>query len=235
MKNFLLPFAALSTLCVTGPAFAQNNDQTAVEQELENDLNVIWGKRREVKVVQKRSVEKDGRFELGVFASVIPNDDFVIYMPFGLRADYHLSEAFAVELSFAYALDFETDLAEFLESETGVNVNRASILEKINMYYNADFLWAPLYGKINFLGNKLAHFETFVGLGFGLFHTTESEPTNPDGNSAIKPSGNTILGFRWFINDLVNIRTEYRHYFFQKFKGGVSMPAELSLGVGFTL
>ena len=46
---------------------------------------------------------------------------------------------------------------------------------------------------------------------------------------------NAVLGFRWFINDHFNIRTDYRHYFFQKFGGGVSIPAEFSLGLGFLI
>ncbi len=233
--NKLLPFVALGAFSWTGTTFAQDADASAAsaEKQLEDELDLFWGHRREVKVVQKRSVEKDGRLELTVFGSVIPNDDFIIYTPLGGRVGYHFSEAFAVELSGAYALDFQTDLAEFLESETGVGVNRATILETIDWYANASLLWSPFYGKINFLGHKLAHFETYLGLGFGIFHTTESEPTEPEGNPAFKPCGNTVLGFRWFINDLINIRTEYRHFFFQKFEGGVSMPVELSLGVSF--
>ena len=51
----------------------------------------------------------------------------------------------------------------------------------------------------------------------------------------MKPAGNTVLGFRWFISDMFNIRTEYRQHFFQKFGGGVSIPVELSLGLGVTI
>ena len=40
---------------------------------------------------------------------------------------------------------------------------------------------------------------------------------------------------RWFISDMFNIRTEYRQHFFQKFGGGVSIPVELSLGLGVTI
>ena len=40
---------------------------------------------------------------------------------------------------------------------------------------------------------------------------------------------------RWFINNSFNIRTEYRQHFFKKFQGGVSIPVELTLGVGLTI
>ncbi len=44
-----------------------------------------------------------------------------------------------------------------------------------------------------------------------------------------------MLGFKWFMLDWLNFRTEYRQYFFQKFQGGVSIPVELTAGLGFLL
>ena len=64
-------------------------------------------------------------------------------------------------------------------------------------------------------------------MGFGLFQTSEFDPQLGE-SAANKPSGNTIFGFRWFITDMFNVRTEYRQYFFEKFGGGVSIPAEES-------
>jgi outer membrane beta-barrel protein len=206
---------------------------TEAEKALERDLAMFWGKRRQVKVVQKRAVEKDGRFELTLNTAIIPNDDFIVYYPQGLRAGYHFSEAFEVELSGSLAVDVDSGLTEFLETEAGLR--RADLQETVKFYYNVSLLWAPIYGKISFLGAKLAHFETFVGMGLGAFHTTEFPEGNPQGNDVIKPAANTVLGFRWFINDSFNIRTEYRHFFFEKFDGGVSMPVELSLGLGFMI
>jgi len=263
MNKVLLRFAALAAMVLaSGPTWAQDapegetpaaegvdsgegeaeagqaevSDATATKAErvLERDLALFWGNRREIKTVQKRLVEKDGRFELMPYASIIPNDEFIVYYPVGLRIGYHFSEAFSVEASYAYAIQQETKLATFLEAE-GIGLKRADIQEKISMFYNANILWAPFYGKLSFLGYKLTHFESYIGLGVGLFNTTEFPAENPNGNDKNKISGNTIVGFRWFINDTLNLRTEYRQYFFQKFQGGVSIPAEISLGLGITL
>lgn len=254
MTKVLVLAAALAAASTLTPAYAQegasdaateaapaapaggaidNAVATEAEKNLEADLAMFWGKRREVKVVQKRAVEKDGRFEITPNFSVIPNDDFIMYFPVGLRVGYHLSEAFAVELSGSYAIQSNTGLTDFLEQEAGLR--RADLQEEISLYYNLSLLWAPIYGKISVLGYKLAHFETYVGLGVGLVHTTEIPEGNPEGNDVNKPAANTVLGFRWFINDWLNVRTEYRHFFFEKFDGGVSMPVELSLGVGFMI
>lgn len=246
MRKMLSLAAALAAFAGVPSALAQENapaentetaadsaSATAAEKALEQDLELFWGKRREVKVVQKRAVEKDGRFEITPAFGIIPNDDFIVYYPVGLRAGYHISEAFAVELSAMYGLDSDSGLSAFLHEEVGLR--RAELQETLSLYYNVSLLWAPIYGKISLLGLKLAHFETFIGLGVGAVHTKEIPEGNPDGNDVIKPAANTVLGFRWFITDWMNVRTEYRHFFFEKFNGGVSMPVELSLGLGFMI
>lgn len=226
--------ADASAADAAGDAAAEDDSATEAEKELEEDMDLFWGKRRRIKIVQKRLYEKDSRLDLNLYGGIIPNDDFVVYYPTGLRFGYNFSEAFSVEASFAYALEQRSDLATFLENPP-IGLKRADIQEIINYYYNVSILWAPIYGKVGFLGSKLTHFELFVGVGGGVMHTEEFPENNPDGNAARKPAGNTVLGFRWFITDLVNIRTEYRHFFFEKFKGGISTPVELTLGLGFTI
>ncbi|MSP71366.1 MAG: outer membrane beta-barrel domain-containing protein [Myxococcales bacterium] len=264
MKKDLLVFSTLCALASVGPAFAQespatpeapppaaveapvaeaapagadvsDSSATAAEKQLEEDLNLFWGKRREVSVVQKRLVEKDGRLELTAAFSTIPNDDFILYWPIGLRAGYHFAEAFAVEASFQYALQQPTDLTKFLETDPSIELNQAEIREKIDMFYDLALLWSPIYGKISVLGQKLTHFETYVGLGAGIFHTTTKRADNPNPQAEIKPAGSAIVGFRWLLTDHLDIRTDYRHHFYQKFGGGVSKPAEVSLGIGLLI
>ena len=133
----------------------------------------------------------------------------------------------------------ESDLGTFLEENASVDLNKADILETVQMYYGISVLWAPIYGKISLLGVKLTHFDAYFGGGFGIFHTNEKPEQGSQGNlgnDVVKPSANTVLGFRWFLTEKVNLRTEYRQHFFQKIDrlGGVSRPVELSIGVGLT-
>ncbi len=251
MKKLLCVFAASSLMVGTAqaqdaekaaetsaasPETAPDADASATNAEkvLEQDLDLIWGEKRKIQVVEPRLYHKSERFELTAFAASIPNDDFMIYFPLGLRAGYHISEAFTVELSYAYALQSQTDLAKFLEGN-GIDLKRAEVQEKIEMYAGAAMLWAPIYGKISLLGQKLTHFETYVGLGLGVVFSETTESTNPEPQAQRKPAANTIFGFRWFIDDTFNIHTEYRHFFFEKHEGGVSIPAEFSLGLGVIL
>ena len=232
-------FTALCALLTLGflstGALAQESEPAQSQaSQLEDDLALFWGKKREVKIVQRREFIKDGKMEASVFGGIIPNDDFIFYITPTARFGYHFAESFMVEGSFAYAMERDTGLKSFLE-DSDIGLKSADIREFIEMYYNANILWSPIYGKISFLGTKLTHFDTFIGLGIGFFHTRAREDdTNPDFQSRLKPSANTVLGFRWHITDLINVRTEYRHYFFEKALGGISKPVEVSLGVGFS-
>ncbi len=232
------PSSESSGASEAAPAADEVSDDTATkaEKELEGDLAEIWGQQREIEVVQKRLFEKDGRLEFTLFGSTIPNDDFIVYYPLGGRIGYHISESFDVEASFAYALNQDTGLTEFLKTDPAIGLKEADIEEIIQFYYHVDLLWSPIYGKISLLGAKLTHFDTYIGLGAGLVHKTERTPgDNFQQNEVRKPAANIAAGFRWFLTDSFNVRTEYRHMFFEKARGGVSKPVELSLGVGFLL
>lgn len=227
----------LTCLAVVNPAKAEesSSDGLSSQAALEEDLALVWGTNREVKVVQRREFVKDGRIEAAAFGGVVPNDDFLIYYTAGFRVGYHFTESLMVEASFSKSFQNDTGLTDFLVEE--IEINQAEIREKIQMFYNVNILWSPIYGKLSFLGTKLTHFDTFIGLGVGAFHNDERDKdSNPQPTAVIKPAANTVLGFRWHITDMINIRTEYRHYFFQKVAriGGISKPVELSLGVGFS-
>lgn len=211
---------------------AETKSSSNAEKQLQQDMNLFWGARRKIETVQKRLFLKDGKLELTPYFGVVPNDDFIVYLPMGLRAGYHFSEAFAVEASFAYVTDQDSDLASFLVDEIGLN--RAQLRQVVKMYYNVNLLWAPIYGKLSFLGTKLTHFDLYVGIGMGNTHLDEYSELNPEPNNKTDNfGGNYIVGFRWYITDLINVRTDFRHYFFQKVGGGISKLTELTAGAGF--
>jgi outer membrane beta-barrel protein len=233
LKHIL--FVTLGLIALSSPlAWAEEGSKKNTAPAIDEDLSLFWGKRREVKVVQRRNFIKDGKIEALLYGGMIPNDDFIVYYTTGFRVGYHFTESFMVEGSFAKAFETSSELKTYLET-SDIGLKRADILEFIQFYYNLNLLWSPIYGKISVLGKKLTHFDTFIGLGVGLFHTkSREEETNPVPQDETKPAANTIIGFRWHITDLINIRTEYRHYFFKGPRDtGTSMPVELNLGVGF--
>jgi outer membrane beta-barrel protein len=226
-------------LCFSSNAWSQENSDTpkatTAKSRLDQDMKMFWGKTRKIKVVQKRLFIKDKAMEALIHGGMIPNDDFLVYYSTGIRFGYHFTESLMVEGSYTHLFDAPSELSDFLEG-SDIGLRRADIREIMKLYYNVSVLWSPIYGKISLLGQKLTHFDTYIGLGMGLYHTDAQESDeNPIPQAQVKPGGLVSLGFRWHLTDDFNIRTEYRNHFFQKALGGVSFPVEINLAVGFKL
>ena len=222
------------------PTLAETTEEvdvstTSPEDQIEKDLALFWGKKREVKVVQRRLFSKDGKLDLTLGGGIVPNDDFLVYYLGTFRLGYHFAESFEVEASGNFAFDQKSGLGEFL-SNSDIGLKDAQIREFIRQFYTINVLWSPIYGKVSLLGQKLVHFDIFLGAGLGLMLTEGFEsPENPDKQSKSKLAANLALGFRWHINQQFSVRTEYRHYFFEKIAGGgLSTPIGLNLGVTTT-
>lgn len=224
------------------PVFAETSEDSDQDQvltpqdQIEKDLALFWGKKREVKVVQRRLFSKDGKLDLTIGGGIIPNDDFLVYYLSTARVGYHFAESFEVEASGSFAFEQLSGLGDFLRNESDIGLKDAQIREFIRQFYNISVLWSPVYGKVSFLGQKLTHFDVFLGAGLGLMFTEGYEsPENPDLQSKSKLAANIALGFRWHINNQFSIRTEYRHYFFEKIAANeLSTPIGLNLGVTTT-
>ena len=225
------------------PSFAQDSSSEdsaeaplTPEGQIEQDLALFWGKKREVKVVQRRSYVKDGKIDVTLNGGVVPNDDFLVYYLTGLRVGYHFAESFAVEGSFNMAFDQLSGLSDYLRNESEIGLKDAQIREFIKFFYNVSVLWSPIYGKISVLGQKLAHFGVYTGLGLGMMHTEGYvSPENPEPQPQTKPAANAILGFRWHLTDMFSLRTEYRHFFFEKIAANeLSTPIALNFGLTAT-
>lgn len=246
----LLVLGAL-TLIAPGAALAQdearddefNPDPPVADTEklgngsVDSDLDLYWGGRRDVQVVEGMLYDKSGRFELGLFGGVIPNDPFLTYVPFGARLDYHFANSVAVEVGGSWAgVALDSELTTFLKDNRQVDVE--TDLRDIQQWRaNAAVVWSPLYGKLALLQRKLSHFDLYVLAGFGVV-STQLPNADRDGTvSEIKPEGIAGLGVRVFVNDWLSVRTEYRQGFFAEGgdEGGVAVPVELTLGLAFLL
>jgi outer membrane beta-barrel protein len=220
-------------------AFAQEKNQApTANPTLEKDLALFWGKKREIKVIQKREFEKNGKWELTAGGGIVPNDEFTFYGLAMLKAGYHLSESLAIEAQYSENFKKDTELKSELESIPELPITNVPVYEQLQRNVTLNVMWAPIYGKISFLGSKLTHFDTYLTLGIGFMMNKYRKEGNPDLQDKNDPAANVGIGFRWFITDKVNIRTEYRQHFFKKATipgvgSGLSMPAEITLGVGF--
>lgn len=203
---------------------------------LDRYLDQYWGQKREVKVIQKRLFMKDGRHEFGVFFGTIPNDEFLMYYPLGLRYNYYFSEDIGIELFGSYLIEQQSDLADFLsDRESGFGIAIKTHLPQILVWTaGLEGLWSPIHGKIGVFTTKLAHFDWHLALGAGAIGTTVStREEGGDRKSKTDVAGNIGTGLRFYLADWAALRLEYRNYFYAAEAGGVSYPAEITIGAAF--
>ncbi len=211
-------------LCAAVP-FALAQEASPLDKELDK----VWGKERDVKVIQKRVFEKDSRHEFSLLAGMIPNDEFFNYYPLGVRYDYFLSESLGIEVAGAYLIQQGTDLKATIEQFQGINM--AQPLRKLQWYAGASAYWSPFHGKLAAFSSKLTHFDLAVVLGAGVLATKKlgggTETNKYD------PMAQVGLGFQFFLTDMLAVRIDYRHFFYWvSERERISYPAEITLGLG---
>lgn len=230
----LIVMACASALCLAGST-ANAQDETA----LDRDLDKYWGEKREIRTIQKRLFMKETRFEFTLFGGVIPNDDFQVHYPLGGRAAYFFSEDIAAELSGAYTFRQESNLREFLTDqfeEGGGADAQIFIRQQIQWYAHADIIWSPFHGKVGLFTTKLFHFDFYIAAGVGVMGLEVDEPgADATAEAHYKVAGNVGCGVAAYMLDFLALRLDYRHFFheFAGSGGGLSYPAELTLGVAF--
>lgn len=233
MKGGQLFFTLLGcvTMCFSSPAFADEVTQ------LDREFDLVWGKERDIKVIEKRMFEKDGRHEFGILLGIAPNDDFWNYYPIGFRYDYYFMEQLGIEFAGAYVISQSTKLKEFILDNFGVSkhgaIASAGIPQSVEWYAGLNVYWVPIHGKIAAMTEKIASFDLGLIVGVGAIGTK----VYPAEDHTVGVMGNVGLGFHFYITDMLALRADYRHYIFPaddsgytQGGGGARQMAEITLG-----
>jgi outer membrane beta-barrel protein len=236
-------------LCAWIPvAFAEEGAPAQEERTaLDQNLDKVWGKERDVKVIQKRVFEKDQRHEIGILVGIIPNDSFFNYFPVGLRYDYFLNESVAIELSGAYVPSVDTNLRKDLLKFSGNAISSVQIPEKVTWYAGINAYWAPIHGKLSIFNAKLTSFDIGLLVGLGVIGSEtynnlhkKWEARKSYGSVPFNFQANLGLGMHLFLTDYLALRLDYRHYIFpaypdggSEWSNGVRSLAEVTLGLGY--
>ncbi len=217
--------SAFLLLGLPGRALAQHEDAVAPLAD------ALWQPPTEV--VQARLVEKRRAFELVAFVGVIPNDAFLVYLPLGLRAAYHFSEQWAIELSFEANLSVETGLREYLEQHDAEL--RARLRDRQQLRSGASAVWSPVYGKLA-VGRAVLHFDGYLLGGAGVLRTAEAQEVAQP--AAIRPDFHLGAGLRGLFGSRWVVRLELRQYLYVRAHeagGGLGAASEIALCAGALL
>lgn len=226
--TLVLVFASVAMLGNQTEASAQAEPTVSPDEQDE----MYWAEQRQIRVLQRRMFEKDGRLELSLYAGVIPNDPFIQYHPMGLRLGYYLQENIGLELSGFYIgeiLRHETDVADIVRNRYGGEVD---VLDQQLWGANMMGTWTPLYGKFA-AGRRIVQFDWNFGAGVGVVGTSSVSADGLTNESTPKPQVLLGTGWTFWLSNHLTARVDVRYLIFEKVGGGVTMPTELSLGFGY--
>ena len=224
-RSIVAALLALATFTAS-PALAAEPLDTA---PLDTELEKYWATTTDRDNVKSLLYSKESRHEFTLFLGVVPNDNFYSYVPIGARWNFFFLESLGIEVFGSYDVAVDGDLKGFLEDNNLYGRIRAP--QQLVWNASAALVWNPIYGKFAVFTDKLFHFDFFISLGAGVVGTdVENESLNTD--SKVDVAGNLGLGVRFYINDLIALRLDYKQFLYGG-EQGIEVPAEFTLGVSF--
>ncbi len=179
-----------------------------------------WAARREIRVIQKRAILKEGRHGLSLSLGVVPNDDFFAYVAMGLGYQYYFSEDFALRIRANYTQPQQTSLQSSLTASRpegpGLEVR---LPQTLLGYALAGLDWNLMHGKFGFFTTRLIEFDLSLNFGVGAVMTKivdqgkENAPVYaPD------PAGNVGATLQLYLSDRLALGIDYTQLFYPKLK-----------------
>lgn len=198
-----------------------------------------WAERREIRVIQKRDVVKEGRHAFSLMAGVVPNDDFFTYITGGLSYNYFFSEDLSMFVKGVYAYDQATSLKTTLSSDQGAGGYGLDVRlpQTLMGFASTGVDWNLVHGKLGFFGTRLVEFDAALSFGLGAVATQTTTQSAPDPALRISPAGNLGAYLQFYLGERFALRADYHQLVYPAFDdttggtSGVSYPIAVTLGL----
>lgn len=190
---------------------------------------------------------KGGRHELSPTVGLSLGDAFFSKYVFGLEYAYHLSDSWMMGLNVSYALSSPSGAVNRCDSGgQGCRLPSKDDLVRapgdFGMMAGIDVSWAPLYGKISVLAERVLHFDTYVLAGGGVLQTRMAPPGSSVLEERFTPAVHLAIGQRYVLSRYSALRFEVRDVLYQaelEGKSGVEKRVQnqllFTLGLSFFL
>jgi outer membrane beta-barrel protein len=224
--------ALLASLLLAAPAAASEADAFA-------------GK---VQPISGQLYRKAGRLELTPGLERSLNDAFFTKYLFGAKATWHLTEWLAVGGSFAGGFSDQTGSTQVCPPSQGcrsaTKAQLAAVPGEVKMKGGVEVGFAPVYGKLNLLAEKVVHLDLslLAGADWIAYREVLAPPSSP--HQAVSPGtkaavgGHLGLGSRLFLAEWGALRLELKDYLYAASVAGESKLQQqlmVELGLSFFL
>lgn len=204
---------------------------TAGTKPARSALGELNDSKKHHQAIANRFFLKEGRFELAPVLGYVPNNPMAKRYVGGVLAAYHFSEQFAAEGAILYSPDLGNGDLKGL-THTLVNIahegsGEVQFQQPVDkMILGATFAarWAPVYGKINLIGERVLNFDFYGTAGLGLLsinkyyavfdeNAVDGTSLTPLGTKAVVPV-NLGIGFDFFLSSSVALKLDVRNYLY---------------------
>jgi len=144
--------------------------------------------------VTRRVFAKAGRLELTPVLGLTLNDPFYTGMMMGARADFHVAEWLFIEANGNFFAAAKSDVPVDGGSALDVTYDRPAYTGGLSLGF------APLYGKLSVMAERVLHFDAFVTVGGGVVGLK-------DAGSAVAVTAS--VGQHYFLNEWFGVRWEF--------------------------
>lgn len=156
-----------------------------------------------VRIVQKRAVDRDLRFETFIgYGWINGGNSYLNSNQLELNVDFHINPKFSVGARY---FRFENELTSEAKRVYG-QAQAYDIVPDVRDFANSAWLgtlsWYPLYGKINFFDSRVVQFDLYTLGGVGQVSLNQS------GDSTIYTLGG---GAGFWISNRMSARMEVRY------------------------
>jgi len=188
-----------------------------------------------IRPVSGRMFSKDGRHEITPTLGLSIGDAFFSKYMAGLRYAYHFDEKWSVGVNGMYAVSSTSSGAVTRCDSDGQNCqlptkeDLARTPGDLGFVGSVDVSWAPLYGKISLLAQKVLHFDTYGVLGAGVVQAKMAPVGSTTVETTMQPALHVGLGQRYFLSKNTTLRFEIRDVIYQLEVQGKTAAVEKDL------
>jgi outer membrane beta-barrel protein len=215
--------AALVCIAVARPALAQSKS------------DAFAGK---IPPVSGQLYQKAGRWEVTPSANLSLNDAFFNKYFFGLKVGYHFTEAWSLSVQGAAGATSKAGASQVCAASAGCTQAADWMLYqvpgKITGLAGLEVGWSPIYGKLNVLAERVAHFDlSILGGADAIRHAEVVDAARARDLAAagqapasvLSFGGHVGLGARLFLAEWVALRLEVKDYIYS-----VTVPSNVGGG-----
>ncbi|HYH94503.1 outer membrane beta-barrel domain-containing protein [Hyalangium sp.] len=232
LATCLLPLAALAQAdkpkapaAESKPAPAPSASSEAEAGDVsEVDKDALGPLRERIRPVSGHLFLKKGRFEISPSVSISLRDAFFRKYIFGATFTFFPMETLGIGLRAGYSIPTVSGAAQicnFTEGGAG-GVTRGCSAPTFDQLDGAapgqltlmgglDAQWSPIYGKISLLAESFVHFDMYGVVGASAVqYKGPPDIAGAQSTSRMTVGGNVGIGFRFFLNRYMTLRTEVR-------------------------